>query len=464
MSVNKSLDKKILKMLLCCLLDVRATRYWARSLWQEGYYFYRPQDHYSLVDKIGLSRSSSLDALVNNRLEWLCLQKSPDLSLLLEKAQLLAWKTLQTLERPTAELNSSSDFFQDDHLFEKGLQELVEALVKLQKMLKNWKHRLFSRALKKQIDFLTRAIRLEMKEISLPQHKVESGMALIEKASNELEQAAVFLEKGDLEACYHSVKQALCFRPYSLNYQSLDFFIFLLIRFKRAIEKLEKVSRFQKPVYRLYLLQRADKALKRSCHLLRFFNAESQLPLVLQERLSFQVQENWQLMIKQLDEESLRYNQTQADYWLIWAHACVYRLGLGYSGVLQVFTNVEGALKWALEDTLAQNAHLRLVISILALIHESLLKPQLCAESIDLVRIQLEFIKKISPALGESINRSIQDLNLLYIRAEPYDSKPVFQASGRLLSISWQAQNPETVVVCLQCLEDLYDIWSGSSV
>lgn len=459
MYAGYSLNKEILKMLLLYLLDLRATTYWAKSLWQEGRYFYRPQDHYSLIDQLAPHFDKSFQHLVKDRLQSLSLQNSNETTYLLEKAQLLAWKTLLALEEESETLQTGKE----KHFFEKRLQETVEALVKLQDRLKSFPCRWSKRRLRHSVEFLTRGIRLEMKEIHAPQDKVEMGITLMEKAYASLESAADFLEKKQLFECYKGIQQALTYRPYSLNHQILELFAFLLIRFARASEKLKTSHFLQKPSYRLYLLERADKALKRSCQLLRLFHHESRLNSKWQELFRKQVTSHWHLMVERLEQEMASYGRNEAIHWILWSHLSIYKLGLDFSGQRQPLTAVEEAIDWLQKDSQVKNVQIRLVVSLIILIQESFEQPQLSQLSIERVRCQLEMIHQTSPSLVPSLERCLQDLCLLYSRVET-SHELVLQASGRLLAVSWDLQSPETTVACLQCLEDFFDIWTGSSL
>ncbi len=462
MHISVSLNKEILKMLLNCLLDLRASRSWARYLWHQGTYFYRPQDFYSLIDQLSAQAGESAQHLVQDRLQSLASQTQERLPALLEQAQLAAWQTVRIMEE------NSQPLFQEESMgFVKKLHETVQALVKLEICLNTWRYRFFYRGLSQSIEFVTRAIRLEMKEILAPQEKVERGIAGLESAHELLEKAGKALEQKGLEEAYPLAAQALGYRPFSLNHQFIELFLSLLLRFELAMKKLSQARRFQKQTYRLYLLERADKALKHTCYLLRLFYQESRLSQSWNERLQVKVDQNWRRMIQVLECEVSRYGQRESMYWRLWSHASIYRLGLGYSGALQRLPDIKEAQHWLRRDNEAANAQLRLVASLLILIDESLGHHQLAAITIDDVRDQLETLSLLKPALKEAIDRSYQDLCLLYTREcskeHPDLDLPVLEAAGRLLSIGWDIAGPEAVVCCLQCLEDLYDIWAGTA-
>lgn len=455
MHINASLNKEILKMLLINLLDLRATPTWARQLWNQRSFFYRPQDSYSLIDQLCLGAEESAQHLVSDRLQSLNSSAEETVASLLETSQLVAWQALEQIHEENTLVASHQPI-------ERKLQEVVEHLVKLGEYLARWRRRLFYKNLRNHVDFITRAIRLEMKELSPPQDRVEKGIDRLEKAHACLENAANALEENDLENAYGFAKQAMSYRRHSLNHQAIEFFLYLLVRFKLAMERLLTRSRMQKPAYRLYLLERCDRALKQTCYLIRLFHQESRLTPSWNKRLEKQVNLQWKQMAKALEHESFCYGQSEVMHWKLWVHASVYRLGLGYSGEFQRLSAVQEAMAWLTRDTKEANAQLRLVVALLLLIDESFEGAELSSEAIDRVRNELETLARIKPALAVAIDRSCQDLCLLYTRQNA-DSLPVLKASGRLLSIEWSAQGPEVAVSCLQCLEDLYDIWTGSA-
>lgn len=457
------LNGDILEILLWQLLDLRKERSAFKKLC-----LFPPKNlppSYTMSDELLLSHSQHsqfkrLHLAVQRRLETL-LKKTGACGVNLECAQLNAWQAYYNF----LQVRSKDHEMGNSNLLA-NLQSCLTCAVQARHEVR-W--RFWKRSYRQILDFLILAIRLEMREISMPQPKVERMIQSLGNIRELKKELILQLQEGWHDGLYAQFKQLAAKSPYSLEHQFIGLLgkqmQVLSSRFRLLHSSKRGLGRFLGKHYQQHLLSQVDRGVKGLCSQLKISARHPQMSVELLEPLGDMVSFYWSHLSQFYEEQLMEYQSPCLAYWKLWVSASILSLGLSIAGVKtppQFTKQIEDFKNFIALEPSSVWPLMALLVYLLRYAGEH-------EGNFDLHA--LECLGQILDTLVNDPNYSQwkdraclsrMDMHLLYHRDFRAGPDEVMRLASYVLTIYPGDGEEKLLQTSFDLLDHLYDMWSGA--
>lgn len=328
-----------------------------------------------------------------------------------------------------------------------------------------WWTLLFKRKMQLKLIFLLKSLKLQLEKAQPGLTIAICGLQAPEAYQSLQAKAIDAATKNRWDKAIVFVYKSASYRPFSHSGELLHKICRHYISCGRAVRKLNNEHIWRPKAYTEYLLNRADLALNSLCEGLHLANSHPLIDPLLTQALGNGCRMLWQQLMERFWHQGLQLQDDVGKLRLM-IKAGVMQQGLQFAGAAPYepyFEKIQ-QLARALTGSSPERMSQKLAALVLGLFQQTL-KPsmEVSFQQIEGLLNLLEQLQQMSffKPLHEQLASVWQDLHLLFHKDERVVKLHLQPLPGKLMQLHLTLDTRSTVVVCLQALEGLIDLWTG---